>query len=262
MGTHTGWRGAALRWDKPSGGGNLHRTRAGEEQRPAGTSPAVAGICTAHGLARSGAPLGQAQRWREFAPHTGWRGAAPTLGQAQRWREFAPHTGWRGARVRWDKPSGGGNLHRTRAGEERAYAGTSPAVAGMLHRTRAGGEQRPLGQAQRWREWAPHTGWRGAAPRWDKPSGGGNGHRTRAGGEQRPAGTSPAVAGICRLVAIRFLLDLKTGLTPHPAATGHKYEDARCDQGANADVGPLADVGSARCATAAGGLVGQQRPAV
>ncbi len=55
----------------------------GGEQRPAGTSPAVAGMGAAHGLARSIAPLGRAgraQRWREWARRTGWRGAAPRLG--------------------------------------------------------------------------------------------------------------------------------------------------------------------------------------
>ncbi len=48
------WREAAPRWhepDEPSGDGNGRGARAGEEQRYAGTSPAVAGIAGPSGLA-------------------------------------------------------------------------------------------------------------------------------------------------------------------------------------------------------------------
>ncbi len=46
-----------------------------------------------------------------------------------------------------------------------------------------------------------------------------------SGGEQRPAGTSPAVAGICRLVAIRFMLVLK-GLAVHCSKTPRRASRA------------------------------------
>ncbi len=177
-----GWRGAAPRWDEPSGGGNGRGARAGEEQRSTGTCPVVAKT----GLAgRVG----------------GWRGAAP----------------------RWDEPSGGGNGRGARAGEEQRPAGTSPngvdlrphagvprpvatsaytastprrglspsSVAPRQQRSQPG--RRHNGACPRWAMLlAQRTSviWRGAAPRWDKPSGGGNRRGARAGEEQRPAGTT------------------------------------------------------------------------
>ncbi len=56
-------------------------------------------------------------------------------------------------------------------------AGTPPRCSSPSKQRSLAGSSAPLGQAQRWREWARRTGWRGAAPRWDKPdkpSGGGN----------------------------------------------------------------------------------------
>ncbi len=140
------WRGATPRWDKPSGGESAWLRRE---------------------LARSNAPLGQAQRWRECV-------RAARTGEEQRPAGTSPAgagvraggENWRGATPRWDKPSGGGSACERRE----------------LARSNA-----PLGQAQRWRECV---------------------RAARTGEEQRPAGTSPAVAGV------RLTVHATTGLVP------------------------------------------------